>query len=115
MGDRTILIIIVVALAAYFLYPKSSNTYTIPSGYKGAEGLDYLRKNYASELAQVRSLCINQFKGNWVDTSNTIGCYNMQSFSEYYCNTDTVKNLVNLCNSIEGDPICSSTQASCTI
>jgi len=118
MRDRTILIIIILVLAAYFFYTKNKTTgnknYEIPPEYKGSEGLNYIRKHYASELAQVRSLCINQFKGDWVDTSNDIGCYNMQGFSSSYCNMDIIKNLENLCKSIGGNPTCSSTQTSCT-
>jgi len=118
MRDRTILIIIIIVLAAYFFYTRnkvsSNQNYTVPSEYKGSEGLNYLRENYASELSQARSLCINQFKGNWVDSSNNIGCYDMQGFSSYYCDIDVLKNLVNLCESIGGNPTCSSTQASCT-
>jgi hypothetical protein len=120
MRDRTILIIIIIVLAAYFLYvnrnkTSGNQTYTIPPEYKGTEGLDYIRKNYTTELAQARNLCISQFKGDWADSSNTIGCYNMQGFSTSYCNMDIIQNIVKLCNSIGGNPICSSTQASCTV
>jgi len=119
MRDRTIFIIIIIVLAAYFFYTEDKvsdkQDYTVPPEYKGSEGLDYIRKTYASELSQARGLCINQFKGNWVDTSNNLGCYDMQDFSSYYCNMDILTNLVNLCKSIGGDPTCSSTQASCTV
>jgi len=119
MRDITILIIIIL-LDAYFLHTNrnknvGNQTYTIPPEYEGSKGLDYIRKNYASGLAQAKTLCITQFKGDWRDTSNTIGCYNMQGFSTGYCNMDTIQNLVKLCNSIGGNPICSSTQASCTV
>ncbi len=87
----------------------------MPPEHKGVEGLDYIRINYASELAQAKNLCITQFKGNWVDSSNTIGCFNMQGFSTYYCSVDVIQNIVNICNSIGGNPTCSSTQASCTV
>jgi len=117
MRDRTILIIIVIALIVYFLYNKSldNQNYSIPPEYKGSEGLDYIRKNRASDLAQAKNLCTSQFKGNWVDSANEIGCYNMQGFSTYYCYTSTIQNIVNLCKSIGGNPICSSNQASCSV
>ena len=119
MGDRIILIIIIIALAIYFFYfenrTSSNQNYQVPQEYKGSEGLDYIRRNYASELQQARSLCTNQFNGNWVDSSTSIGCYNMQGFSENYCNIDIIKNLESLCISINGSPVCSSTQASCSI
>jgi len=122
MRDRTILIIfIVIALVLYFLYNKNEDSqsypqnYSIPPEYKGSQGLNYIRNNYASDLAQARSLCVNQFKGNWVDNSNERGCLNMQGFSSYYCYTSAIQNIVNLCNSIGANPICSSNQASCTV
>jgi len=119
MRDITILIIIIIILALYFLYFKNNTennqSYTVPPEYRGSEGLDYIREHYASELAQARSLCINQFKGDWIDTSNDLGCYNMQGFSSSYCNMDIINNLVNLCKSIGGNPSCSSTQASCSV
>ena len=118
-------LIVIIVLSSYFLYININNvydqtftvgnqTYIIPSNYKGLEGLNYIKQNYASGLEQARGLCINTFKGNWVDTSNSIGCYDMQGFS-IYCNMDAIKNLTNLCNSIRGIPTCDSTQASCKI
>ena len=118
MRDLTIFIIIIIAFTAYFFYSKyksASNPYNIPSEYRGAEGLDYIRKNHASELSQARSLCTGQFKGEWRSDSSTIGCYNMEGFSSYFCGTDTIQNLVNLCNSIGGNSVCSSSQASCSV
>ena len=119
MGDKTLIIIIVVGLAVYFLYfneyKADDQTFTVPPEYKGSEGLEYIRTQYETELTQARSLCISQFKGNWVDSSNTIGCYDMQGFSTYYCGIGIIQDLVNLCNSIGGNPTCSSTQASCTV
>lgn len=123
MDDKTIAIIfIIVVLAAYYLSTnkgsgttnniKSNQSSTIP---EGTQGLDYLKRQYASQLPQAQSLCSSQFKGNWVDNSNSIGCYNMQGFSTFYCGADTIKNLINLCNSIGGNSVCSSTQASCTV
>ena len=119
MNDLTIFIIIIIVFAFYFLFFKgsssSSQTYSVPSDYKGSQGLDYIRKNYASGLSQARSLCTGQFKGSWVDTSNEIGCHNMQGFSSAYCGISVIQNLVKLCNSIGGSPTCSSTQASCSV
>ncbi|NIO44399.1 MAG: hypothetical protein GTN36_02495 [Candidatus Aenigmarchaeota archaeon] len=119
MRDRTIFIIIIIILVAYFLFTEDSSSdkqdYKVPPEYRGKEGLDYIKRTYSSELSQARSLCINQFKGNWIDTSNDLGCYNMQGFSSSYCNMDILKNLANLCRSIGGNSICSSTQASCTV
>jgi hypothetical protein len=117
MKDIYILIIIVIILAAYFFYKNStaSQSYSVPTQYKGSEGLDYIRKNYASELSQAKSLCAGQFKGEWIDSSSEIGCQNMQGFSTSYCGMDIINNLVNMCNSIGGNPVCSSTQAICSV
>jgi len=120
MGYETIIIIILIVLAAYFSYfnktsTSNNQTYSIPPEYKGTQGLEYVKKQYSSQLSQAKSLCSSQFKGNWVDTLNSIGCYNMQGFSTSYCGFDVIQNLVKLCNSIGGNPVCSSTQASCTV
>lgn len=122
MRDRTIFAIIVIIFLAYFFYSKQGNTSdssastpTVPSEYQGSEGLNYIRENYASELSQARSLCTSQFNGNWVDNSNTIGCYDMEGFSTAFCSIDVIQNLVSTCRSIGGNPTCSSTQASCTV
>ncbi len=119
MRDRKILIFIIVVLVAYFFYSQSKTTdsgnYDVPSEYKGVEGLNYIRNNYASQLSQARSLCITQFKGEWIDTSNRIGCYNMEGFSPAYCGLGIIKDLVNLCNAIDGSPTCSSSEAGCTV
>jgi hypothetical protein len=117
--DNKLIVLAIVALVAYYLYNKpnggTSQTLTVPQEYKGTAGLNYIRQNYASEISQARSLCSGQFKGSWVDSSNSIGCYNMQGFSQYYCNINTLQNLAKLCNSIGGSPVCSSTQASCSV
>jgi len=117
MKDIYILIIIVIILAAYSFYKNSTanQSYSVPTQYKGSEGLDYIRKNYASGLSQAKSLCVGQFKGEWTDSSSEIGCQNMQGFSTYYCSFDIIKNLVKMCISIGGSPICSSTQAICSV
>ena len=90
----------------------SAMTFQFPTAVRVA---DYIRKNYASGLAQAKSLCTSQFKGTWTDTSTTRGCYGMQGFNTAYCNTDTIQNLVKLCNSIGGNPVCSATQSSCSV
>lgn len=113
MNDIKILTIIIIILFAYILF-NNSNT-SVPPEYKGSEGLDYIRRTRSGDLVQAKALCTSQFKGSWVDNSNSIGCYNMQGFSDYYCGMDILKNLANLCNSIEGNPTCTSTQASCTV
>ena len=125
MNDLVILIIAILILVGYAYYkdyiqtipnaPSSGTQPTIPPGTTGSAGLDYIRENYASGLAQAKSLCTSQFKGTWTDNSNTIGCYNMQGFNTVYCSTDTIQNLVILCNSIGGNSVCSSTQASCSV
>ena len=117
MNDLTIFMIIVIVLAAYVIYHRSlgSQSYSVPSQYKGSEGLDYIRKNYASGLSQAQALCTGQFKGQWIDTSSEIGCQNMQGFSTSYCGVDIIQNLIKLCNSIGGNPVCSSTEASCSV
>jgi len=116
MEDSKLFILIVIILTAYLLFYKNMTTNTtVPLQYKGIEGLDYLKKQYSSQLPQAKSLCLSQFKGEWVDTSNSIGCFNMQGFSSSYCGVNLISNLIKLCNSIGGSPICSSTQASCTV
>ena len=117
MRDIAILAVMLLILAGYYFYKNgnANQSYNIPTEYKGTEGLDYIRKNYASGLSQAKVLCIGQFKGEWVDTSNELGCSNMQGFSTSYCGMDIIQNLVKLCNSIAGNSVCSSTQASCSV
>jgi hypothetical protein len=120
MSYGIIIIIAIIILAAYYssfnkTSTSSNKTYSIPPEYKGVQGLDYVKKQYSSQLSQARSLCTSQFKGNWVDNSNSLGCYNMQGFSTSYCGFNIINNLVSLCRSIGGSPTCSSTQASCTV
>jgi hypothetical protein len=115
MKDRTIIIIVIILIIAYLFYTNENKSYSIPSEYKGTAGLDYMRKQYASQLSQAKSFCINQFKGEWIDSSNEIGCHNMQGFSASYCNMGIIQNIKNLCDSIKGNPVCSSTQATCIV
>ena len=115
-----VLIIALLILGGYLYYKNyipstSDNQPSVPSGTTGSAGLDYIRKNYGSGLAQAQSLCASQFKGTWRDDSSTIGCYNMQGFNTAYCSTDVIQNLVDMCNSIGGNAVCSSTQASCSV
>ena len=112
MNDITLLIIILIILGMYIIF---KNNTSIPPQYKGQEGLDYIRRTRSGDLAQAKALCTTQFKGNWVDSSNSIGCYNMQGFSTSFCGMNILKNIEDLCNSIEGTPTCSSTQTSCTV
>ena len=116
MKDVTLFIIIISILSVYYLYwdSPSSQSYDT-SGYTGTEALNYIREKYSSELSQARSFCTGQFKGSWIDNSNTIGCYNMQGFSSSFCSMDIIKNLESMCNSIGGSSVCSSTQASCSV
>jgi hypothetical protein len=115
MVSTGILIIIAIILISYFLSLNSSKGVSVPTQYKGAEGLDYIRKSYGGQLSQAESLCTGQFRGNWIDYSNEIGCRNMQSFSTTYCSMSSIKNLADLCKSIGGTSICSSTEASCSV
>lgn len=121
MEDFKVAVIILIVVVAYsyinknFLSRQSNNEYTIPPEYMGQEGLNYIKQNYASQLSQARSLCTGQFKGNWVDSSNSLGCYSMQGFSTLYCGTDVVKNLIETCKSIGGSSSCSSSQLSCSV
>jgi len=118
VSDTLIGIIIIIILFAYPFYIEffgGKSNYGVPPEYRGVEGLEYIKNERPAELTQAKYLCENQFKGNWVNTASNIGCYNMVGFSEQYCNLGEIKNLVNLCNSIGGTPICSSTQASCTV
>ena len=88
---------------------------TIPPEYKGVAGLDYMRRNYAPSMEKAKSLCTGQFKGDWRDTSTEMGCYDMQGFLTLYCDAETIKNLKDLCNSINGISDCSSNQVSCSV
>ena len=88
---------------------------SIPSDYKGSEGLDYVRTNYSSELEKAKSLCTDSFKGDWIDTLDGMGCYNMQGFSTSYCNENIIQSLVSLCNKINGSPDCSTDKVICSI
>lgn len=88
---------------------------TIPPGYKGIAGLDYVRGNYASSMDRAKSLCTGQFKGDWRDTSTEMGCYDMKGFLTLYCGAETIQNLVNLCSYINGNSTCSSNQVSCSV
>ena len=120
MSYGAIIIIIIIILAVYYSYfnktgTSNNQTYSVPPEYRGTQGLDYVKRQYSSQLSQAKNLCTSQFKGNWVDNSNSLGCYNMQGFSSYYCSMDIIKNLVNLCKSIGGSSTCSSNQASCTV
>jgi hypothetical protein len=120
--------IIIIIVVAYFIAFRNDNkildflnasnqknTSTVPTDYKGKAGLDYLKQHYSSGLAQAKSLCASQFKGTWTDSANSIGCYNMKGFSTYYCSMDYIKGLIDLCREISGNPVCSSTQASCSV
>jgi hypothetical protein len=88
---------------------------SIPPEYKGSEGLDYVRNNSASELDKAKSLCTDIFKGDWIDTLDAIGCYNMQGFSTDYCNMDIIQTLVILCHKINGDFECSTDKIACGV
>jgi hypothetical protein len=117
-GDSTIIIILLIILAVIIIGNKivsKNNTPSLPSNLKGAAGLDYLKKQYGSYLSQAQSLCVSQFKGNWVDTSNSIGCYGMNGFSIAYCSMDAIHNLENACSSIGGSAACSISEVSCTV
>jgi len=121
MDDLKVAVIILIAVVVYsyinknFLSSRSTSKYSIPPEYMGQEGLNYIKQNYASQLSQAQSLCTSQFKGNWIDSSNSIGCYNMQGFSTLYCSTDFIKSLIETCSSIGGSPACTSSQISCTV
>jgi hypothetical protein len=134
-----VLIFLIIAISAYFLFVYKGNqnftsnetfnqtnktftygnkTFTItsiPSEYKGSKGLDYIRNNSALELAEAKSLCIDLLNGEWVDTSNALGCYNMKDFSIVFCERDIIKTLISLCNQINGNPDCSTNQVICSV
>lgn len=99
-------------------YTVGDETYTLPSippEYKGSEGLDYVRNNSAPELGKAKSMCIDIFKGDWIDTLDAIGCYNMRGFSTDYCSMDVIQAIVILCNRISGTPECSITHVVCGV
>jgi hypothetical protein len=99
-------------------YVINDNTYdmpSVPSGYTGPKGLDYIRTNYASQLENAKNLCTSQFKGDWVDTLDAIGCYNMQGFSMVFCGSDVIQGLIKLCYQISGDNGCTDTEIYCAI
>jgi hypothetical protein len=117
MKDLLAMAAIIVALMAYSSLTKSdsSQSYPVSQDVKGTAGIDYIRNNYASQISQARSLCTGQFKGSWIENSNAIGCFGMQGFSTVYCGMDIIRQLTDLCNSIGGSPVCSSSQASCSV
>jgi hypothetical protein len=88
---------------------------TIPPEYKGVEGLDYVRRNYAPIMEKAKSLCTDKFKGEWRDTSTEMGCYDMHGFLTLYCGAEAIQSLMNLCNSINGISTCSTNQVSCSV
>ena len=128
-----LVLLVILVIATYFIIygvnnnqnPTSNRTFTIgdetftiisiPSKYKGSEGLDYIRNNSALELARAKSACTDKFKGGWLDTLDVIGCYNMQDFSMDYCSEDIIQTLVSRCNQINGNPDCSAYQVTCTV
>ena len=87
----------------------------IPPEYTGPEGLEYVRTNYAPNMDEAKSLCTEQFKGEWRDTATEMGCYNMRGFLTLYCTAETIQKLTNLCDQINGDSTCSSDTVSCTV
>lgn len=99
-------------------FESDNETFTLPSlpsNYKKSDALDYVRNTSASDMAKAESMCTSQFNGNWVNTLDAIGCYNMQGFSTDYCNSDLIQSLVNICNQIEGQPECSSDNVVCSV
>jgi len=117
MKDLLAMTAVLVALIAYSSMKGDAGVQNIsvPQSYSGSEGLEYIRNNYASQLSQAKSICTGQFKGTWTDSSNTIGCFGMQGFTSAYCNMTIIKQLTDLCNSIRGNAVCSSNQASCNV
>jgi len=111
-------VIIFLAIAAYFLFFNKSSTFMSQSTTvlpTGTQGLIAVKQQHSSELPQARSFCTGQFKGEWVETSNEIGCFNMQGFSSAYCLVGQVQDIINDCKAIGGTPVCTSTQASCSV
>lgn len=139
---ETLVFLAIMSIVAYFLFSYRSNnsggqngtpgnqtfinktftsdneTFTItsvPSEYKGSEGLNYIRNNSVLELTKAISLCTDMFGGEWVDTLDAMGCYNMQGFSIDYCSRDLIQTLVSLCNQINGKPECSANHVVCAV
>lgn len=111
-------VIIFLAIAAYFLFfnktpfGQSQNTTVLPTG---TQGLDIVKQQRASEMSQAEGYCTGRFKGNWVDTSNVVGCYDMQGFSTVYCVLGQIQDITKTCESIGGTPTCTETQISCSV
>lgn len=97
---------------------KGNETFTIssvPSGYSGVSGLEYIRNNSQAALSKARSLCADQFKGMWIDNQNTMGCFDMQGFSTLFCVASEISDLERLCDQISGTHQCSTNQVSCSV
>jgi hypothetical protein len=117
-----VLLIIVVALVWYLkdrgiLSFGKESRFKIPPEFKnsGQEGLRYFKRTYSSDLSQARGLCINFFKGQWVDSANELGCYNMEDFLEIYCGFGEANEIKYVCNEIGGSFTCSSKEIKCRV
>ena len=136
---ESIIFLIILVIAAYFLFFKDNNwssqnkpanvtisktfvyenkTYnivTVPPEYKGTAGLDYLRNNSPAEIEKAKSLCTNLLGGNWMNTKNSMGCYNMKYFVTAFCDRDIIKTLVSLCEEINGTTECLTDKVVCSV
>jgi hypothetical protein len=113
MDNKTAAIIIIIIIGAYFFYQKYGTSKSTPVNLQGTEGLQQIKNNRASDLDYARNLCVSQFQGSWVNNQNEVGCYNMVGFSSNYCSM--MQDIINQCNSIGGNVVCTSTQASCSV
>jgi hypothetical protein len=136
---ESIIFLIILVITAYFLFFKDidwssqnkpanvtinktfvyeNETYqiiTVPPEYKKAAGLDYIRNNSAAEIEKAKSLCTDMLGGNWVDTENAMGCYNMKYFVTAFCDRDIIKTLMSLCEEINGNSECLADRIVCSV
>jgi hypothetical protein len=136
---QILILFVIAAIVAYFLffynasigqgyngnYTSANKTFTyngnnytvisVPPGYNGSKGLDYIRNNSASEVAEAKTLCTDLLNGVWTDNSTTIGCYSMKDFSTDFCDRGIIKTLVSLCNQINGSYECLTDRIICSV
>ena len=136
---ESIIFLIILVIAAYFLFFKDidwssqnkpanvtisktfvyeNETYkivTVPPEYKKAAGLDYIRNNSAAEIEKAKSLCTDMLGGSWVDTENSMGCYNMKYFVTVFCGRNIIKTLAILCEEINGNSECLTDRIVCSV
>jgi hypothetical protein len=102
-------------LQTYVLNDRTYDMPSVPSGYTSSQGMQHIKSSYASQLEEARILCTSHFGGDWVNTLDAIGCYNMKGFSMAFCGNDVIQGLIRLCYQIDGDNGCTDTEIYCAV